>query len=231
MIDIPVSGLVDFLSSGETGFREDYRDISTVDKDSMESGLESMNDKLYRRFCKKHYALIADIETIGLPHPDEQFCLVTRRPFNSVQFIEYIAQKEIITHMKLVVYSINFQAAEKIVELIDAKKIESAEILISNLRNGAHREKELVMKELFSSHPNISLFYCNSHAKIVSMETRSGNYYTISGSGNMSNNSRVEQYVIDNDQGLYEFTCTWMKEIKNYVRDKKEFEQCGVTGG
>ena len=231
MIDVPVESLSSFLSGSASQQVEDYQEICTADKDSMVSGLEAMPDKLYQRFCKKHYALIADMQQIGLPDPGEQFNLVTRRTFNAVQFIDYIAQREKIQHMKLVVYSINFHAAEKIVELIDTDKIQTAEILISNLRNGAHREKERVMKDMFSCHPKISLFYCNSHAKIFSCQTASGNYYTISGSGNMSNNSRVEQYVIDNDQGLYQFTCNWMTEIKDFVKNKKEFEQCGVLNG
>jgi hypothetical protein len=47
-------------------------------------------------------------------------------------------------------------------------------------------------------------------------------YYTVEGSGNLSYNSRIEQAVIDNDKSLFEFTKSWIEEIKIYLKDKKE---------
>jgi len=232
-MDIDVNSLRAFLDTEPVA--DNTRDIDfnfeTVSEKTMDSGLESMADRMYQKFCRKHYALIADMAQIGLPDVGHQFRLVTRRSFNAIQFVEFVANNETIVDLRMVVYSINFQAAEKLVELIDAGKIKGAEILISNLRNGAHREKERVMKDLFMSHEKIKLFYCSSHAKLLSCSTEQGNHYTIEGSGNMSNNSRVEQYVIDNDEGLFEFTCAWMNEIKEFLKGKKELEVCGEING
>lgn len=206
----------------------DSGEFATVSKDTMTSGLEDMPDRLLQRYQDKHYALIADIEHIGLPQPNEQFRLVTRRNFNAVQFIDYIAQRETISDCRLVVYSINHNAAMIFYNLIESGKIHTAEVLVSNLRNKAHREKEEIIKNLFRNHPRIKLFYCSSHAKVFSCRTECGNFYTIEGSGNMSYNSRVEQYVIDNDRELFEFTKNWMEEIKQYLANKKELELCEV---
>jgi len=232
-VDIGITGLNDFLNERSLDRSQEsaVAEFDFVPKDAMVSGLESMADRLYEKFCRKHYALIADMKKIGLPGVGHQFRLVTRRAFNAIQFIEFIASRETIIDLRMVVYSINFQAAEKLVEMIDEGKIAGAEIFISNLRNGAHREKEQVMKKLFLSHEKIKLFYCSSHAKLISCATSQGNHYTIEGSGNMSNNSRVEQYVIDNDEGLFEFTCAWMNEIKEFLKGKKELEVCETTHG
>ena len=54
------------------------------------------------------------------------------------------------------------------------------------------------------------------------MKTSEGNYYTIEGSGNMSFNSRVEQYVIDNDKELFDFTNEWIDDIVRYLDGKRE---------
>ena len=108
--------------------------------------------------------------------------------------------------------------------MIDQDRIKKAEILMSNLRNSAHREKEEIIKSIFISHPKIDLFYCSSHAKIFSCQTERGNFYTIEGSGNLAYNSRIEQYVIDNDRELYQFTCQWFSEIREFLKHKKEFQ-------
>ena len=200
--------------------------LVSVEKDPMQSGLEQMEGNAYTRFCEKHYALIDKIADIGLPLPGHQIRLVTRRTFNSIQFIEYIARREKIINMKIAIYSINFNAAKILLELVASRKIESLDILMSNLRNKAHREKEDIVKKMFSDHPRISLFFCSSHAKTFACVTGQGNYYTLEGSGNMAYNSRVEQYVIDNDKKMYEFTALWMGEIKAFLKGKKELEIC-----
>ena len=198
--------------------------ICTAPKDPKFSGLEDMEDRTYRRYCTLHYKLIAALGDIGLPAPGEQFRLVTRRTFNSVQFIDYIARQETIEHMAIAIYSINFNAAKILLNLVDERKILTMDVLMSNLRNKAHREKETIVNRWLTDNKHISLFFCSSHAKVFSCRTSAGNYYTLEGSGNMAYNSRVEQYVIDNDQGLYEFTCSWMAEIKRFLAGKKELE-------
>lgn len=222
-----IGSLNQFLKTGEVvpALAEDYQSIVTREKDPTQNGLEKMPDNLYRKYCKKHFALMAHIDSIGLPAPGEQFRLVTRRSFNSMEFIDHIATRETIKSMHLAIYSINFQSAQRLLELIEKNNIQHAEILISNLRNGAHREKERVMRDLFVSNPKIDVFYASSHAKLFSCSTQSGNFYTVEGSGNMANNSRIEQYVIDNDPEIYEFTKKWMQEIREFLKGKKEFSE------
>lgn len=197
--------------------------VCTVDKDTMDSGLEEMEDRAVKIYKLKVAAVINKIEEIGLPKPNEQIRIITRRTFNAAAFLEHICKTHTIDDLKLVVYSINHEAAESICRLLDSGKIKKTEILISNLRNKAHRTKEQLTRDLFVNHPNVDLFFCSSHAKVMSAKVDGGEaYYTIEGSGNLSWNSRVEQYVIDNDKTLYDFTCSWMREIREFLRGRKE---------
>lgn len=189
-------------------------------KDPKHSGIEELADRNYRRFCDKHYRLIEHIDHVGLPKPGEQWRIVTKRSFNSVQFLDYVAQKEGIEFAFLAVYSINYEAARCIIGLLDARKIAQAEILMSNLRNFAHRKKEAIVVGLFRDHPRLRLWMCASHAKIITCRSRAGNYYTFEGSGNMAANSRVEQYVVDNDRGVFDFTLAWTREVRDLLKKR-----------
>ena len=124
--------------------------------------------------------------------------------------------------MYIAAFSINYEASRFIDEMIKNGLIEKATILMSNLRNRAHREKEQITRDMFVDNPNIDLFFACSHAKIFSMETEKGNFYTVEGSGNLTYNSRIEQYSIDNDEGLFLFTKKWMDETKQFLKGKKE---------
>lgn len=199
-----------------------WQEQESVKKDTDNSGVEDIEDKMIYLFKQKTMQVISKIEEIGLPKKNQQLRLITMRSFNAVAFLKYISNKETITQLNLVVYSINYEAAKIINDLIKEGKVKKATILISNLRNKAHRTKEQITKDMFVSNPNIDLFFCSSHAKIMNFETSEGNYYNVEGSGNLSFNSRVEQYIIDNCEELYDFTCKWMCEIRENLKGKKE---------
>ena len=188
------------------------------------SGLEDMEDKIFRRYADTHYAVVDHLEQIGMPQPGEQLRFITRRVFNAVQFIELITRAEVIEHMRIAIYSINFNAAKILMSLVNSNKIKQLDIMMSNLRNKAHREKETIVKDAFVNHDRISIFFCKTHAKVMVCRTDAGNYYTMEGSGNMAWNSRIEQYVIDNDKGMYDFTCEWMEDIKTFLAGTKELQ-------
>lgn len=198
----------------------------TREKDPRTSWLEEMEDSLYRAYKHKVAAVIERLADVGLPAPGEQFRLVTRRSFNAIELLHHIAQREVIVDLRMAVYSINYHAALLLLEMIDTGRILQAEILMSNLRNKAHREKEEIVKNKFAGHPAVTLWFCSSHAKLISCRTDQGNHYTIEGSGNHAYNSRVEQYVIDNDPVIYQFTARWMAEIKDYLSGTAELEIC-----
>lgn len=207
--------------------------ICTEEKDPMQSGLEAMADKSIVRYCERHYMLIEEIRKIGLPQPGQQFRLVTRRTFNAIQFLEYICERETVVDLRMAIYSINFAAAKILVDLVLNGYVQRATILMSNLRNKAHREKEEITKKLFMQTPGIDLFFCSSHAKTMAMRTKQGNFYSIEGSGNLAYNARVEQYVIDNDAGMFHFSAAWMDEIRAFLKShgKPEFEDCATDTG
>lgn len=195
-------------------------------KDPTRSGLEEMEDRVMARYVDKVGAVISAMDDIGLPSPGEQYRLITRRSFNAVEMVQYIVKKEKILDLNLAIYSINFQAARILIHLVDTGKIGHIRVMMSNLRNKAHREKEEIIKNEFTAHPDIELFFCCTHAKMMACRTDAGNYYAIEGSGNLAYNSRVEQYVIDNDRMIYEFSLSWMAEIKDFLKGKKELEIC-----
>lgn len=198
------------------------QELINVKKDINDSGLENLEDSKYKKFIEKTYQVIQKIEEIGLPKNNEQIKIITFRPFNAAVFLKYIAEKEGIENAQIVVYSINSEAAVMIDKLINDGLINQCQILMSNLRNKAHREKEQITRDLFVNNPKVDLFFASSHAKILSVKTKQGNFYSLEGSGNMSYNSRVENYCIDNDENLYKFHCDWMNEIKTFLKGKKE---------
>jgi len=197
-------------------------ELCTVVKDPTVSGLEEMRDSALRLYKDKTFQVIGLISEMKLPEPNEQIRIITRRSFNAISFLKYIADKEVIEEMTACIYSINYEGAMLLNDLLNAGRIEKATLVISNLRNKAHREKEQLTKDLFIANKKIKLIFLSSHAKIISFSTKAGNFYTIEGSGNLAFNSRIEQYVIDNDKDLFDFTNKWVWEMVDFLKGRKE---------
>lgn len=179
-----------------------------------EDGNFEMSDKLYRKFAEKTMQVIRKVEEIGLPKKGWQTRIITMKAFNSVAIIKLIADKESISSAKLVIFAINQKAARTLIELKEGGRLNNCRLVISDIRNAGIKDKSKAVTML---EPHFKIDFLKSHAKISVLETRAGNYYTIEGSGNFSYNARLEQYIIDNDKRLFDFSEEWIKEIQKIV--------------
>jgi len=59
---------------------------------------------------------------------------------------------------------------------------------------------------------NKRLRICNTHAKTFSIKSGS-NFFTIIGSGNWTENPRIETYIIHNDFEIFNFNKEWITEL------------------
>lgn len=197
--------------------------IKSSAEDIIEDGNAIIEDKLYKAFKEKNCQTIKNILEIGLPKHKEQLRLITMNSFNTSAFIELIAGREIIEKAILVIFAINYQAAQLLIDLVKIRNIKSLELIISSVRNAGYSIKSKAV-ELLAMHKEIKMCFVNSHAKISAIKTERGNHYIIEGSGNYSYNGRIEQYVIDNDKELFNFTENWIQEMKKSMKNKRDFK-------
>ena len=191
----------------------DLNNSENYEEGKDEDGNLELSDKLYKKFAEKNTQIIKKVEQIGLPKSGEQLRLITINPFNTISIISYIANIEIIEHAVFVIFAINQSAAKIIIDLINKGRIKKITCIVSSIRNAGHVSKSIAVDMLKNY---IDIVFVNSHAKITLLKTENGNYYNIEGSGNFSFNGRLEQYIIDNDIKLYEFSKEWIEEIIKY---------------
>jgi hypothetical protein len=170
-----------------------------------------LSDKLLKRYVNKTCQIIEKIKEIGLPKQGEQLRLITTKAFNSIAIIKHIADRETIKSGKLVIFAINQYAARLLIDLKKEGKLNNTVLIVSSIRNPGIKAKCIAV-ELLKEH--FKIIFITSHAKIAILETEKGNYYNIEGSGNFSYNARLEQYVIDNEKGLFGFSNQWIKEVE-----------------
>lgn len=145
-----------------------------------------------------------------IPEKNESVHIVTKNAINSFDFIVAISRKEHISEMYLAVYRIGKKVINILNDLINNNKIDNVTVLINDGFPKLQREAYMLMKSYERSNFKIKLE--NNHTKIIAIKTEN-NCYTIEGSGNLSINARIEQYVFCNDEKLYTFHKNWIEEI------------------
>jgi len=143
-----------------------------------------------------------------------QYRLVTNKSFNAVTVIQYLLGYYIINELYIVVYRMNNRAFDFLKSIIDERQIKTGFIISTFFRENRNYErwaKELVILAKNKNHIKASFY--NSHAKVFLAKTTCGKYIVFEGSGNLSHNERLEQYIFENNKMVYNFHKKWIDEI------------------
>jgi hypothetical protein len=153
----------------------------------------------------------------GIPNKNEQFRIITEKQFNAYALILHLLEKELIEEMYLAIYRINQPTVKSIINFIESGKIKKATFVISNFFNQTKKPERwaIMLKDFCDNNANSKHIYIHNHAKVLAIKTKVG-HYVFEGSGNMSDNARIEQYVYEENKEVFDFHKNWMlKLIKN----------------
>lgn len=143
-----------------------------------------------------------------------QYRIVTTMSFNAISVLSYINDNYEIEEMYIVVYRMNQQSVLKIFDFINNSDIKSYIVLSSFFRENKRYEKWCEdLSNYASSHDNVRLGFAWNHAKVFLAKTKCGKHIVFEGSGNLSDNARIEQYIYENNEQSYKFHQNWITEI------------------
>lgn len=183
---------------------------------SNEMLVKSQTEKRIIKNNELHFIKANNLKTLcQLPKSNEQYRIITEKQFNAYALILYVLENEIIEEMNLAIYRINEPTVLSIINFIESGKIKKANFIISNFFNQTKKPEKwaIRLKEFCDTNNNCTHKYIHNHSKILALKTNFENYYVFEGSGNMSDNARIEQYVFDNNIHIYNFHKNWITNL------------------
>lgn len=140
-----------------------------------------------------------------------QYRLVTENSFNAIVVIDFVLEKFEIQEIFIAVYRMNYQAVLRLKNIISEKKIPTQILLSSFFRENKRYERWCADLIAFSnSFENVEVKFAHTHAKVFLAKTVCGKYFVFEGSGNLSDNARIEQYIFENNKTVYDFHKEWI---------------------
>lgn len=193
------------------------KDISTKYKpEKPKTGKKESPKTKAKRAMRKQSAKEIFEKIGGIPKNGESFDILANGQSNAGGFYEVIRDKwGTVDCLCVATWMINRYYIDLLIEDIESGRLKKLVFVISNrmkqLGKG-HTPNFNRMKAKFSEIENIHFRVINSHAKTYSM-TNGVDYITIDGSGNWSENPRIENYTISNSKTKYDFRYEWMMEM------------------
>lgn len=138
-----------------------------------------------------------------------QLRLITNNAVNAIVVIDAIMRQFEILELYMCVYRMNLKSVQFLKTHIHDKGIRATVLLSSFFRENKKYERwfhEIVglQNERFTVKTGCL------HAKVFVCKTKGGGHYVFEGSGNLSDNARIEQYLLENNAETYSFHARWM---------------------
>lgn len=160
---------------------------------------------------RKTFNNLKTVTEIGLPKENQQIRIVTKKAINSFDFIlSIIHEQKTIDELYIAFYRIGKKTINELIELQERGAICKIVFLINDGFPKLVKDAYNLLKSKENENWTIKLE--NNHTKIILAKAQN-EHYVIEGSGNLSINARIEQYVFDNDKKLYEFHKHWIDKI------------------
>lgn len=164
--------------------------------------------------CKKA-SNFKDIVGVNLEQ-NTQYRIVTDKSFNAITVVSYLLEYYNIDEIYIVVYRMNNKSFDYLKSIVEKDNIKTGIIVSSFFRENKRYERwAKEIKILSENTENVKTSFCNSHAKVFLAKTTCGKHIVFEGSGNLSDNARLEQYIFEDNESVYNFHKKWIDDILN----------------
>lgn len=158
----------------------------------------------------------------GEPKEGEQWRIITEKQFNAFALVLHLIQTRKIIEMYLAVYRINEPTVQTLIDFIKSGKIKKSVFVISSFFNQTKKPEQwaIMLKEFADKTESCQHVYTHNHSKVLAVKTSDNEYFVFEGSGNMSDNARIEQYIYEHSKQSFEFHKKWITELCNQKKVK-----------
>jgi hypothetical protein len=193
-------------------FSLEKEDTITNDNNGKYSVRKSSYRKKARIDNRKEY-FKTEVEPLGLPEANECLLIKSNGLSDTGAIFQYILEKEKCNTLYLATWIISKDNIDEIINALKSGRLQKFVFVVSIRLKQLKKSVYAYLVEQFNQFPD-QIYYkvCNSHAKTFSISTEK-NFYTVIGSGNWTQNPRIENYIIHNDKNIFEFNKQWMEEL------------------
>ena len=173
----------------------------TVQKDNTQ---EKASSREFKSKQRKLIRLNNLKEIIDLPGKNSIFFIKSRGKFDAITFLDLIIEKKgYVEESYLSSYGLSKKSIDTFRYYLKEKQIGKLSYMGSNSFKARFPNETGILMNIKDNY-NFSVNFDDSHQKVYLFKC-SDDYYTIEGSGNLTMNSKFEQYTFTNSKEIFDF--------------------------
>jgi hypothetical protein len=198
-------------------FDNDDLDFLKTKKNIAKEQAINKNEKLYLKYLDTLEMSVRDFTSIvkKLPEPNCQYRIVTKKNFNAITIIQLLLERfGVIENLDIAIYRMNQKSVRFLMDNIKNGKIKKSSIILSSFfrENKKYEAWCETLTDFINEQENHNIKFGLCHAKIILFDV-DNRRFIFEGSGNLSDNARIEQYLFEQNDKVYFFHKEWMKEL------------------
>ena len=195
--------------------------IQEVDRLQKKKQLMSEKEKSVARlqvmssnYANRHFKRIEKFtEIASMPEEGEQIRIITQQQINTYTLILMIQQQFGIKQLYCTTYNFSSVAINLLTELL-ANGCERLTLVCNESLRQLMPARYLQLKEAHRNHNGrLRLAVIHNHTKIALIETQDNRFFVVEGSGNFSDNVKVEQYLFEQSKQAFNFHQSWIEHL------------------
>lgn len=182
------------------------------------NGIASANKSNYKSEVKRisrdaEFAeLLKDVG--GMPKDGEIISIKTNGLSDTGSIFRHLVKQKPYNELYLATWIISRENIDSICEALDSGRLSRLVFVCSTRMDELKKAHANHLKEEFLKRKDKVFFkICNSHAKTFCITDFEGNYYNVTGSGNWTENPRIEYYLIVNSKPVTDHCKYWMEDL------------------
>jgi len=181
---------------------------------------EQRNLVLFKKFMEMNYFRVKQIsEIITEPKENEQFRIITQQSFNGFSILLWLLEKQEYEEIYLTTFSLDEKTAKALIEVVESNQGTKITLLITSLLKYDRKGRQQKLIDCARLNKNFTFIETFNHTKIIMAKSKNV-HYIVEGSGNLSANARIEQYLFENSTETYNFHKEWIDDIINFSAKK-----------
>lgn len=191
-------------------------EIVTTDKPQSAKSVKQQLKQAEKALLRKEEASAIITGIGGIPAHGVSVDILCNGQSNAGGFYEVIRdQWGYVNHLCLATWIINRHYIDMLISDLSEGRLGFLTFILSNRMSQlgkGHAPNFNRLKNLLPQLDNASFRVANSHAKVYCM-TNGADHITCSGSGNWSDNPRIENYILSNSKERFDFHKEWMTKL------------------
>lgn len=177
------------------------------------------------RYVNRHCMMIEKFKEVSnFPNEGEQIRIVTQQQINAFTLLQMIHSEVGIDELYCTSYNFSSIAIQSLMHFLSSGCQQMTIVANESMKQMAPKRYDDLNNAYKAYKGRLKVAIVHNHTKITLIRTKDNRFFVIEGSGNFSDNVKIEQYLFEQSKDTFQFHQQWIENFfsEDYRKMKRD---------